>query len=133
MRDLARSFLRVNIILKKRQKSKKKRKQKKKLHPDNVRRERERGTRSASLGLTDYSHVGILGVHYKSTNFGAEKQHIDKERESWTLSRECGTYKTDRARLWPWLSGGSPHNSRKVDVRLSGLENSNSHRARPVH
>jgi len=64
------------------------------------------------------------------------------------LSSGCGTYKTVTARFWPWLEGKSPENvsscsllarkrcmgwARKVDVRLPGKGNSNSHGARPVH
>ena len=72
------------------------------------------------------------------------------------LSSEYGPYKTVKARLWPWLSDESPQPfevvpssfdigpknglmedlsgyARKVDVRLPGQGNSNSHGERPVH
>ena len=69
------------------------------------------------------------------------------------LSSEVGAYKTVQARFWPWLAGKRPYNlsscclfarkrmpqwqtltgARKVDIRLSGKGNSNSHGAGPVY
>ena len=61
---------------------------------------------------------------------------------------EYGTYKTVKARFWPYLSDESPFyivpfspgsgcstegSHRKADVGLPGKENSNSPGARPVH
>ena len=57
---------------------------------------------------------------------------------SWPLASEYGTYKTVKARFWPWLSAikssSCPLFARKRRGGLgSGKGNSNSHGARPVH
>ena len=77
-------------------------------------------------------HTGC-GIAIYDTHRTCQVQNVEHARTSLRRAAGCDLVLPEMTFLLPSSSRDDLHKSRKLDIKLPGKVDSNSHRARPVH